>query len=285
VGSWAKNSDDSACAMFPCSLKYWKLDKHVVCSGSAETPKPRSKLHMLDQSETPKPITRIMCFSWPEVPLFNLITSSVPSSLFTIATHETNGTQTSERRQGRRRPPPSTRCRPPPGGGDGEDAAGSAMARGAAGTTMARMRRHASFPTPTPSCLTVMAPRRPPFSFSTAARRRGVVRGATAGRGPRLDSRAWPEARWWRDGSAMSSSSRCDSPPTAADRWRLALRHRTSSTAYLSRSPRSGSCSPGAPRCFLIFSKIDLWCRLVTADTTNGLFFVSLGWYHKYLTN
>jgi hypothetical protein len=31
-----------------------------------------------------------VCFSWPEVPLLNLITSLVPSSLFTTATHETN---------------------------------------------------------------------------------------------------------------------------------------------------------------------------------------------------
>jgi hypothetical protein len=138
-------------AAFPCSLKYSKLDKCAVCSGSAEIGKPRSKPHMLDQSETLKPITPIVCFLRPEVPLFNLTTSSVPSSLFTTATHKMNRSQTSERRQGRPRAPPDAQPRPPPNSGDGKDVAGLAMARGAAGMTMARMRRRVSFPTPTPS--------------------------------------------------------------------------------------------------------------------------------------
>jgi hypothetical protein len=93
-----------------------------------------------------------------------------------------NGSQTSERRQGRPQAPLGARPRPPPGGGDGEDVAGLAMARGATGTTMARMQRHASFPTPTSSYLMAMAPRRPPSSCLTAARRWGVARGATATR-------------------------------------------------------------------------------------------------------
>jgi hypothetical protein len=146
-------------------IKIFEARQACGVQRSAETPKPRSKPHMLDQSETRKPITQIVCFSRPEVPLLNLITSLVPSSLFTTATHETN----SERRQGRPRAPPGARPRPPPGGGDGDDAAGLAMTRGAAGTTIARMRRRVSFPIPTPSCLTATAPRRPPSSYSTAA--------------------------------------------------------------------------------------------------------------------
>jgi hypothetical protein len=59
-----------------------------------------------------------------------------------------NGSQTSERRQKRPRAPPGARPQPPPGGGDGEDAAGLAMARGAAGTTMGRMRRRGELPHP-----------------------------------------------------------------------------------------------------------------------------------------
>jgi hypothetical protein len=30
---------------------------------------------------------------------------------------------------------------------------------------------------------------------------------------------------------------------------------------------------------FFIFKKIDFWCRLVTADTKNRLFFISHSWY------
>jgi hypothetical protein len=36
---------------------------------------------------------------------------------------------------------------------------------------------------------------------------------------------------------------------------------------------------------FFLFWKINLWCRLVTADTTNDSFFVSLGWYRLGLTD
>jgi hypothetical protein len=158
------------CATFPCSLKYLKLGKRVVCSGSAETPKPRSKPHMLDQSETRKPITQIVCFSWPEVPLLNLITSLVPSSLFTTATHKMNGSQTSERSKG------DLGLHPARDLGLHPVAAMARMQRAWRWQEEQRARRWvgcgdaASFPTPTPSCLTAMGPRRPPSSFSTAAR-------------------------------------------------------------------------------------------------------------------
>jgi hypothetical protein len=36
---------------------------------------------------------------------------------------------------------------------------------------------------------------------------------------------------------------------------------------------------------FFLFSKFDLWCQLVTADTTNDSFFISLGWYRLGLAD
>jgi hypothetical protein len=76
--------------------------------------------------------------------------------------------------------------------------------------------------------------------------RGGVKRGATAGRG---------------SGSANSAST---------------------TMIQISNGNSMAAGSDLGPAIFFYFSNFDFWCRLVTADTKNRLFFVSHNWYQLH---